>query len=136
MKKALINPIDLIEGYPSVASVNDTEFPCTSAYHWVDCPDDAQAGMYYKDGNFFKPTPPTPEPPVPPTLEQNKLTALKRLESTDWVEIPSVSDINNTPYLVNYDDFIAFRLEARKRIIDPQAGFLTWIKRPIENWSK
>jgi hypothetical protein len=137
MKKALINPIDLIEGYPSVGSVNDTEFPCTPAYYWVDCPDDTQTGMYYKDNNFYVYTPPPqPEPPSPPpTLEENKLRALSRLQRTDWVEIPSVTDVNNTPYLVNYSDFIAFRLEARSRVVNPQAGVLTWMKKPMEQWS-
>jgi hypothetical protein len=135
MKKALINPIDLIEGCPSVVSVNDTEFACTPAYHWVDCPDDTQAGMYYKDDNFFIYTPPPPPPPAPPTLEENKLKALARLQKTDWVEIPSVTDTTNTPHLLNYDEFLAFRLEARSRVINTQAGEIQWIKLPTENWS-
>jgi hypothetical protein len=134
MKKALINPIDLIEGYPSVVSVNDTEFPCTPAYYWVDCPDNTQSGMYYKEEQFYN----APEPPLPPhvfTLEENKLQALYKLQSTDWVEIPSVTDVNNTPHLLNYDEFLAFRLQARDRAINPQAGNLSWIKKPTEQWS-
>ena len=134
MKKALINPIDLIEGYPSVVSVNDTEFECTPAYHWVDCPDDTQAGMYYKDDKFFIYTPPPPPPRVF-TLEENKLMALNKLQKTDWVEVPSVTDINNTPHLLNYDEFLAFRLQARDRAVNPQAGNLDWITKPTEKWS-
>lgn len=132
MKKALINPIDLIEGYPSVASVNDTEFPCTPAYHWVDCPDDAQAGMYYKDGQFFTAIIPDGEPP---TAEENKQIALKRLKNTDWVEVPSVTDVNNTPHLLNYNEFLAIRLQARDIAVNPRAGNLDWIIKPIEKWS-
>jgi hypothetical protein len=137
MKKALINPIDLIEGYPSVASVNDTEFPCTPAYYWVDCPDDVYSGMYYKDNTFYNVpiTPPSPTPVPPPTQEENQLRALSRLQNTDWVEIPSVSDASNTPYLLNYDEFLAFRLQARSRVVNPQAGELSWIQKPKEQWS-
>lgn len=135
MKKALINPIDLLEGYPSVVSVNDTEFETTPAYYWVDCPDDTQAGMYYKDEKFFIYTPPPPPQPAPPTLEENRLNALTRLKNTDWIEIPSVTDTTNTPHLLNYDEFLAFRLQARKRVVNPQAGILDWIKKPTEKWS-
>jgi hypothetical protein len=137
MKKALINPIDLIEGYPSVVSVNDTEFACTPAYHWVDCPDDTQAGMYYKDNQFYLYQAPilTPEPHVN-TLEENKLKALRHLQKTDWVEIPSVTDTNNTPHLLNYDEFLDYRLQARFRVLNPQEGNLDWIALPTEIWSK
>lgn len=137
MKKALINPIDLIEGYPSVVSVNDTEFPCTPAYYWVDCPDDTQPGMYYKDGQFLNAYyPPQPEPPIHvPTLEENKLRAFERLQNTDWVEVPSVTDVTKTPHLLNYEEFLEFRLEARNRVVNPQAGILIWMKKPQEQWS-
>jgi hypothetical protein len=134
MKKALINPIDLIEGYPSVVSVNDTEFPCTPAYYWVDCPDDTLAGMYYKEDQFYNPPEPT-QPLYIPTLEENKLAAFNKLQKTDWVEVPSVTDINNTPHLLNYDEFLAFRLQARDRAVNPQAGNLDWITKPTEKWS-
>jgi hypothetical protein len=77
MKKALINPIDLIEGFPSVVSVNDTEFTCVPSYYWADCPDDTQIGMYYKDGEFFTYTPPSPIPI--PTAQENKEKAIRKL---------------------------------------------------------
>jgi hypothetical protein len=82
MKKALINPIDLTEGYPTVVSVNDTEFPCTPAYYWVDCPDNTNSGMYYKDGQFYN----IPEPPPPPPqLGTDTRTATLR---QSWWSIP------------------------------------------------
>jgi hypothetical protein len=132
MKKALINPIDLIEGFPSVVSVDDTEFPCVPEYYWVDCPDDTQIRMYYKDNKFYA----CPIPaPLPPTAEDNKARALKKLQNTDWVEIPSVTEVTNTPHLLNYNEFLAFRLQARDRVVNPQAGNLDWIIAPIEQWS-
>jgi hypothetical protein len=91
--------------------------------------------MYYKEGQFYNP----PEPPPPPlhvfTLEENKLKALSKLQKTDWVEVPSVTDVNNTPHLLNYDEFLAFRLQARDRAVNPQAGNLDWITKPTEKWS-
>ena len=98
MKKALINPIDLIDGYPSVVSVNDIEFECVPDYYWVDCNDDVITGMYYKDGMFYSQPIPEASAPVPPTADENKQRAIQRLKNTDWIEIPSVSDQSVTPY--------------------------------------
>jgi hypothetical protein len=137
MKKALINPIDLIDGYPSVVSVNETEFPCVPAYYWLDCPDDTQSGMYYKDGQFYiyTPTPTPPEPPIPPTKEENKQIALTKLKNTDWVEMPSVSDPSLSPHLLNKSEFILYRSDVRAIAVNPIEGFIQWPLKPTESWS-
>jgi hypothetical protein len=134
MKKALINPIDLIDGFPSVVSVNDTEFTCVPSYYWVDCPDDTQVGMYYKDGEFFIYTPPPIITPIP-TAQENKEKAIRKLTKTDWVEIPSVTDISTTPHLLNKDEFLAFRNSMRAIAVNPVEGNIEFPPYPTEQWS-
>jgi hypothetical protein len=134
MKKALINPIDLTEGFPSVVSVSDVEFESTSAYYWVDCPDYTVAGMYYNNGQFVLPTPPAPTPHIP-TAEENKALAVQRLKNTDWIEVPSVTDPANTPHLLNKDDFLPLRAQARQIAVNPTEGVIEWIIKPQEQWS-
>jgi hypothetical protein len=133
MKKALINPINLIEGFPSVVSVSDTEFSCVPEYYWVDCPDDTKEGMYVNDGAFVLPT---PIAPPPPTAEENKARAINKLKNTDWVEYPSVTDPSSTPRLLNKDDFVAFRNSIRSIAVNPQEGFIQWPSYPKEQWSE
>jgi hypothetical protein len=135
MKKALINPIDLIEGYPSVVSVNETEFSCVPAYYWVDCSDNIVSGMYYNNGTFVLPTPPTPPAPIPPTLDENKIIAKTLLKNTDWVEIPSVSDPSLSPHLLNKSEFISYRSDVRAIAVSPVDGFIQWPLKPKESWS-
>jgi hypothetical protein len=138
MKNALINPIDLIEGYPSVVSVNDTPFETVPEYYWVECPDDTVSGMYYNDGTFVLPTPPAPtppEPPAPPTADENKATAIQKLKNTDWVELPSVTATTSNPHLLNLDAWITYRDQVRVYAINPIEGNITWPVKPTEEWS-
>jgi hypothetical protein len=134
MKKALINPINLIESFPSVVSVSDTEFPCAPDYYWVDCPDDTQAGMYYKDGEFFIYTPPPIPTPIP-TAQENKEKAIRKLTRTDWVEFSSVTDLSSTPRLLNKDEFVAFRNSVRAIAVNPVDGIIDFPAYPTEQWS-
>lgn len=132
MKNALIDPINLIEGYPSVVSVSDTPFETVPEYYWVECPDDTVSGMYYNNGTFVLPLPPAP--PVP-TAEENKARAINKLKNTDWVECSSVTDPSSTPYLLNKDDFITFRNSIRSIAVNPQEGLIQWPNYPKANWS-
>lgn len=77
----------------------------------------------------------TPKPPEPPTAEQNKQTALSLLASTDYTEIPSVSDPSSTPHLLNKNEFIAYRDQVRIFAVYPVAGDITWPIKPVEVWS-
>ena len=65
---------------------------------------------------------------------QNKQQASTLLLETDWVELPSVSDINNIPYLLNKAEFIAYRIALRVIVVNPiNAVFPV---KPISEWVK
>lgn len=134
MKQALIDPIDLIEGYPSVVSVSDTTFETVPEYYWVECPDNTVSGMYYNNGTFVLPVPPTPIP-VPPTADENKQLAVTKLKNSDWVELPSVSATTSNPHLTNLNEFIVYRDALRAIAVNPVAGDITWPTKPTEQWS-
>jgi hypothetical protein len=136
MKQALIDPIDLIDGYPSVVSVNDTPFETVPEYYWVECPDDTVSGMYYNNGTFVLPPPPAPVPPVPPTAAENKATAVQKLNNSDWTQIPSVSDpALSNPYLLNKNEFDIWRNSIRQYALNPVEGLIDWPTKPTEQWS-
>lgn len=65
----------------------------------------------------------------------NKQKAEHLLSETDWVEIPSVSNTANTPHLVNYADFIAYRLGLRAIAVNPPITVSAWPVKPQEVWS-
>ena len=78
--------------------------------------------------------PPPPPPPPPPTADENATKAKQLLIDTDWVELPSVSDPVNDPYLSNIADFEEYRLWLRRVAVSPIAGDLPWPIKPIEDW--
>jgi len=61
----------------------------------------------------------------PPALTVEELIkkcrqdAVILLYATDWVEMPSVSDPANTPYLMNMAAFIDYRVALRKLVFNP-----------------
>jgi len=78
---------------------------------------------------------PPPPVPVPPTAEQNKQTAIGILQSTDWTQIPSVSDpALSNPYLANKNAFDLYRNSVRQYALNPVAGDINWPILPVENW--
>ena len=78
----------------------------------------------------------TPVPPSPPTAEQNKQTAISKLNDTDWTTIPDVSDpTKSNPYLANANDFVTYRNAVRQYAINPVAGDITWPTLPQEVWT-
>ena len=81
--------------------------------------------------------PPPPPPPPPPTAEENKVTAMGKLQSTDWTTIPDVSDpIKSDPYLSNAQEFITYRNAVRQYAVYPVAGDINWPTIPQEIWTK
>ena len=79
----------------------------------------------------------TPVPPSPPTADENKATAVSLLQSTDWTQIPSVSDPSlSNPYLSNKLAFDQYRNDVRQYAVYPVAGNITWPTIPTENWVK
>ena len=78
----------------------------------------------------------TPVPPSPPTAEDNKQTAISKLNDTDWTTIPDVSDpTKSNPYLANANDFVTYRNAVRQYAINPVAGDITWPTLPQEVWT-
>lgn len=66
---------------------------------------------------------------------KNKDKAVGLLQSTDWVELPSVSDPSVNPHLVNKTDFIAYRASLRAIAIAPPVVVTQWPATPVERWS-
>jgi len=78
----------------------------------------------------------TPVPPQPPTAEQNKTTAVDKLQATDWTTIPDVGDsTKSNPYLSNVQDFVTYRNAVRQYAINPVAGNINWPTLPQEVWT-
>jgi hypothetical protein len=78
---------------------------------------------------------PVPEP-IPPTAEENKQTAMTRLQNTDWTTIPDVGDpTKSNPYLSNVQEFVVYRNAVRQYAINPVAGFIQWPTKPTEVWT-
>ena len=79
----------------------------------------------------------TPVPPQLPTAEQNKQTAVNKLEVTDWATIPDVADpAKSNPYLSNAQDFVTYRNAVRQYAVYPVAGNISWPTVPQEVWVK
>lgn len=78
----------------------------------------------------------TPKPPESPTAEQNKQTAVGKLQATDWTTIPDVADpTKSNPYLANAQDFVNYRNAVRQYAINPVAGYISWPICPQEVWT-
>jgi len=131
MKSALIDIPSIL--VVQVEPLGQT-FPVDSAHEWVDCPDDITAGNYTYNNGQFVPVP-VPEP-IPPTAEENKQTAMTRLQNTDWTTIPDVGDpTKSNPYLSNVQEFVVYRNAVRQYAINPVAGFIQWPTKPTEVWT-
>jgi hypothetical protein len=77
----------------------------------------------------------TPVPPQLPTAEQNKQTAVNKLQATDWATIPDVADpAKSNPYLSNAQDFVTYRNAVRQYAVYPVAGDINWPTVPQEVW--
>jgi hypothetical protein len=78
----------------------------------------------------------TPVPPASPTTQQNKYTAMQKLQATDWAAIPDVGDpAKSNPYLSNVQDFVVYRNAVRQYAINPVAGDINWPALPQEVWT-
>jgi hypothetical protein len=77
-----------------------------------------------------------PPPPPPPTVEENKSTAVSKLQTTDWTTIPDVGDpTKSNPYLSNVQEFVTYRNAVRQYAINPVAGNINWPTVPQEIWT-
>lgn len=64
---------------------------------------------------------------------RNKDEAIRLLKETDWVEVPSVSNTDNTPHLENFADFMEYRLALRLIAVAPDAE-VVFPTKPTESW--
>ena len=112
-------------------AVADQEF--AQSQGWIELVDGAGIGWSYINGQFI--APPQPQPTPEEIQAANKSQAEQLLKDTDWVEIPSVSDTANTPHLINYADFITYRLAIRAIAVNPPVTVTEWPTKPEENWS-
>lgn len=64
----------------------------------------------------------------------NKEAAMRFLKETDWVEVPSVSDTTRTPHLVNFEEFMTYRMALRVIAVNPSVT-ATFPELPQEVWS-
>ena len=109
------------EEMPFAATTYDPEQYGVDLYHR------AKAGEFGAVAPYVAP---------PPTAEQNKATAVRLLNQTDWTSIADVADpaVSN-PYLMNQAEFLAYRSQLREIAVNPTAGFITFPTKPQEQWS-
>jgi hypothetical protein len=77
----------------------------------------------------------SPLPPPPPTAEENKATAVYKLQLTDWATIADVGNPQmSNPYLANQEEFITYRNSIRTIAVYPTDGYLNWEEEPKAIW--
>ena len=77
-------------------------------------------------------------PPIDPIEEAkqaNKNQAKQLLLESDWADFQSVRNINNTPHLVNGEEFDAYRLALRAIAVNPPVEVSSWPIKPNPIWS-
>lgn len=81
--------------------------------------------------------PDDPENVVEITDEENKQTAIRLLQESDWAVIADVGNPTmSNPYLANQSEFIVYRNSVRQHAINPVGGSVDWPELPEENWVK
>lgn len=82
--------------------------------------------------------PPPPPPPTPEEIQaQNKAQAGSLLQATDWTATVDIANPQySNPYLMNQDDFLAYRSSVRAIAVNPPTTPVTvWPTLPTEQWS-
>ena len=128
---------DAIKNNRSLVSVNITNQPTYNhlTENCVEIDPSMEYGKWVQKWEITNATPDKVAQRQEQAKESNKQQASYMLTETDWVEIPSVSDIANTPHLVNYADFITYRLALRTIAVNPPVTVQEWPVKPDEIWS-
>ena len=82
--------------------------------------------------------PPPPPAPTPEQIQaQNKGEASSLLQQTDWTATVDIANPQySNPYLMNQDDFLAYRSAVRAIAVNPPTTPVTvWPTLPTEQWS-
>lgn len=127
MFDCIVKYVEFPEEMPTTVTPTDP----TEHIHelWVN----GTAGIY---GPITEYIPPAPPPIVPPTADQNKQSAMNRLQETDWTATDDVGNPQRAnPYLVNQSEFFTYRSAVREIAVNPVAGVLQWPTKPVEQWS-
>jgi len=66
--------------------------------------------------------------------DANKQQAMRLLQETDWVEVPSVSDTTKIPHLGNFSEFMDYRLALRAIAVNPPVSVEEYPVLPTETW--
>jgi len=134
-KQALISPKEPRESGYRVAQVepDGQTFEVGAPLFWTSCADDVVADQFWYN---LQTQTIEPNPIYIPTAEDNKNTAIKLLQETDWATIPDVADpaISN-PYLTNQQAYFDYRNIVRGYTINPVAGDINWPVQPTPIWS-
>lgn len=131
MNYALISPMETDQNCYRVAEISIQQFPVAPPLFWLECADDITTANWYDPATETFVT----LPPIAPSAEQNKSKAVLLLKQTDWVNEPDVYNIENTPHLLNRQDFLNYRLAVRPYAVNPVAGNIDWPILPTEQWS-
>lgn len=96
---------------------------------WIDLPSGVSIGWRYVDDQFL--------PPLPTDhSEENKQQAIALLQETDWTATVDISDPQySDPYLVNQDEFLAYRSNVRKIAVNPPTTPAVFPEQPKDIWS-
>ena len=102
------------------------------AEQFIEAPDEVTFG-WKLDSNQWVP----PPPPIENYKQKNKVTASQLLFETDWIDLPSVVDPEQSnPYLMNKSDFLSYRNQLRAIAINPpETEISEWPVKPNTVWS-
>ena len=96
---------------------------------WVLITEGVSIGWFYANGVF------TP-PPEPDYSAQNKAQAESLLQETDWTATIDIADpAYSNPYLMNQDEFLAYRSQVRAIAVNPPTTLVMFPEKPQEIWS-
>lgn len=110
------------------------EMPFT-AVPWDNEPWGRELFENAKKGVYGNVAPYTPSDPYIPNADDNKKTAIKKLQETDWAATVDISNPQfSNPYLANQDAFLAYRSQIREYAVNPVAGFINWPIEPTAVW--
>lgn len=65
----------------------------------------------------------------------NVARAKAELQDSDWADLPSVRNTDNTPHLVNGADFDTYRLALRAIVVSTPVEVSSWPTRPTAVWA-
>jgi hypothetical protein len=101
---------------------------------WVLLPNGFGIGDFYVNNVFVRA--PQPQPSPEDIQAENKSLATQYLQETDWTCTIDISNPQySNPYLINQDDFLAYRSQVRNIAVNPPTTLAIFPIKPDEVWS-